>query len=295
MRPFATITLFALSCGRAFSQADDPKMAFEAASIKPFAEGTSIMMSGCMGGPGSGDPGRINCEYATLKMLLMKAYPVKSQEIFGPGWLDSAHFNIVAKLPQAATREQVPAMFRNLLAERFHMALHHESKLLPTYSLTVAKGGIKIKESTPPGAAAAEDAPPAAGGPPIGKDGFPILRPAVYAAGPLILFRQGRARLQAGNTTMTMLAEAFTRQLDRVVIDETGLDGKYDITLNWTPEATEPGGRHPAAGAASPEDSVPDVNLFAAVEQQLGLKLISKKTPRDTLVIDRAEKVPTEN
>jgi uncharacterized protein (TIGR03435 family) len=301
MRPFATIALFALTCGRAFAQADDAGIVFEAVSIKPFAEGTTITMSGCMGGPGSDDPGRINCEYTTLRMLLTSAYQVKSQEIFGPGWLDSAHFNITAKLPQGATKEQVPVMFRNLLAERFKLELHHETRAMPSYSLTVAKGGLKIKESAQAPAAASDDPLPAGGRPPIGKDGFPILRPAAFAGGPITLYRQGRARLQAGNTTLATLAEALSRQLDRVVIDETGLSGKYDITLNWTPEATEPGGRsRPAAsvrpeGIAPQEESTPEPNLFAAMEQQLGLKLVSKKIPRDTLVIDRAEKVPTEN
>src|SRR5882724_7004125 len=160
MRPFAAITLFALTCGPAFAQADDSSIAFEAASIKPFAEGSPITMSGCMGGPGSDDPGRINCEYTTLRILLTRAYQVKSQEIFGPGWLDSAHFNITAKLPQGATKEQVSVMFRNLLAERFKLALHHENRLLPAYSLTVAKGGLKIKESAQAPEAAASDTPP---------------------------------------------------------------------------------------------------------------------------------------
>src|ERR1022692_1430848 len=301
MRPFATIALFALTCGRAFAQADDAGIVFEAVSIKPFAEGTTITMSGCMGGPGSDDPGRINCEYTTLRMLLTRAYQVKSQEIFGPGWLDSAHFNIIAKLPQGATKERVAMMFRNLLAERFKLALHHETRALPTYSLTVAKGGLKIKESAQAPAAASDDAQPAGGRPPIGKDGFPILRPSAFAGGPITLYRQGRTRLQASNTKLATLAEALSRQLDRVVIDETGLAGKYEITLNWTPEATEPGGRpRPAAsvrpeGIASQEESPPEPDLFAAMEQQLGLKLVSKKIPRDTLVIDRAEKVPIEN
>jgi uncharacterized protein (TIGR03435 family) len=303
MRLFATVTLVALSClalnySGAFAQADDSGIVFEAASVKPFPEGATITMSGCMGGPGSNDPGRINCEYTTLRMLLMRAYQVKSQEIFGPGWLDSAHFNITAKLPPGAAKEQVPVMFRNLLAERFKLTLHHESRALPSYALTVAKGGLKIKESAPP-SAAADDAPPA-GGPPIGKDGFPILRPSAFAGGPIILYRQGRARLQAGNTTAAMLAEALSRQLDRVVTDETGLSGKYDITLNWTPEATEPGGRPRQAASVKPEgasqeESTTEPDVFAAIEQQLGLKLVSKKIPRDTLVIDRAEKVPTEN
>ena len=298
---FATIALFALIAGRVPTRADDSNIAFEAVSIKPFPEVASIMMSGCMGGPGSDDPGRINCEYTTVKMLLARAYKVKSQEIFGPGWLDSAHFNIVAKLPQGANQEQVPAMFRNLLAERFKVALHGEKRLLPGYAVTVGKSGIKMKETAPEPAAANLDAQPAGGKLPIGADGFPVLRPAAIASGPIILYRQGRARLQAGNTSLATFAEALSRQLDRVVADETGLIGKYDITLYWTPDAIEPGGRPRPAVDAGPESSAseeaaaPDLSLFAAVEQQLGLKLESKKIERDTLVIDRAEKIPVEN
>jgi uncharacterized protein (TIGR03435 family) len=96
------------------------------------------------------------------------------------------------------------------------------------------------------------------------------------------------------------LRKRFSRQLDRVVADETGLAGKYDITLNWMPDATEPGGRPRQAASVRPEASASqeettDTNLFAALEQQLGLKLVSKKVPRDTLVIDRVEKLPTDN
>ncbi len=295
MRAFAMITLFVLMRGGAFAQPGDPGMVFEAASIKPFPEGSPIMMSGCMGGPGSDDPGRVNCEYATLKMLLMRAYQVKNQEIFGPAWMESEHFNLTAKVPQGATKEQVNVMFRNLLAERFHVVLHHESRPLPAYALTVAKGGLKIKESSETPAAA--DEPPAGAKLPIGKDGFPVLRASSIRGGPITLFRQGQARLQGSNIRLSTLAEALTHQLDRIVTDETGLEGKYDITLYWTPDSNEPGGRPRPTGTAT--DALTTVEtgtgVFAAVEQQLGLKLVSKKVPRDTLVVDRAEKVPTEN
>jgi uncharacterized protein (TIGR03435 family) len=302
----------ALSTGAQSQPAATPKSAtpeaatpaFEAVSIKPFPEGAVIIMSGCDGGPGTDHPGRINCEYTTPKMLLMMAYTAKSSEILGPGWLDSGHFNIDAKLPQGATKEQVPAMFRNLLAERFKLALHHETRLLPAYALTVAKGGLKIKESAP-APAATDDAqpaggsppggPPPSGPPPTGEDGFPILRPAVIANGPIILYRQGRGRLQGGNTTLAVLAEKLSGQVGQVVIDETGLNGKYDMTLNWTLDAAEIGGTAGPGAGASQEASTPGASLFAAVEQQLGLKLVSKKIARDVIVVDRAEKVPTGN
>jgi len=282
MSRIAAFALFALTAALVHAQS------FEAASIKPFPEGGTIVFSGCEGGPGSNDPGRINCEYVTLKMLLMRAYHVKNQEIFGPNWLDSEHFNIVAKAPPGATKDQVAAMFQNLLAERFQVALHHETRQLTGYSLEISKGGLKMKEAAPP-AATNDDAP--TGPPPVGKDGFPILRPSVLAAGPIILFRQGRARLQASNATLSALAESLSNYLDRVINDETGLGGKYGMTLNWTPAPNEQGGRQDI----SPPSDEPEVNLFVALEQQLGLRLVSKKIPRDTLVIDRAAKAPAEN
>ena len=269
-----------------FAGAGFAQPAFEAASVKIFPEGAPVQFSGCMGGPGSDDPGRIDCRYASLQMLLARAYEVKTQEIFGPGWIETAHFDILAKLPHGATREQVPAMFRTLLAERFKVALHHETRPLPGYAITVAKSGLKIKETD--NTAAPED-PPSDGKIHRDEEGFPILRPSVIRQGAVILYNNGRARLTGGNIPMRQLAESLSRQLDRIVVDETGLPGKYDMTLNWTPEPPEPGARPRDASSA------PSVDLLTALETQLGLKLVSKKVDRDTLVVDRAEKVPVDN
>jgi uncharacterized protein (TIGR03435 family) len=160
------------------------------------------------------------------------------------------------------------------------------------YALTVAKNGPKLKVHDP-SASPSEDTPPPGGKLPIGEDGFPILRPSVLSKGTITLFRSGRARMQGNDLTISKLAEALTNQLDQAVTDETGLTGRYDVTLNWTPDLTEPGGHAPAA--APQEAGAPETNLFGALEQQLGLKMVAKKIPRDTLVIDRAEKTPTEN
>ena len=288
MQRIGALALFTLILGAFSAHADD---SFEAVSIKPYPEGTPIRMSGCQGGPGGDDPARINCEYTTLRMLLRRAYDAKASEIFGPGVLDSEHFNIVAKVPAGATKDQVPAMFRNLLAERFKVTLHREERMLPGYSLEVAKSGLKMKESTTP-AAPTDDSPPASGPPPIGEDGFPILRKSLLTSGPIIFFREGRARLEASQATVSALAAALSNQLDRVVVDDTGLSGKYEIVVTWTPETNEIGARprDPQDGAALPETS-----LFGALEQQLGLRLVSEKIKRNAIVVDRVEKVPTEN
>ena len=197
-----------------------------------------------------------------------------------------------------ATREQIPAMLKNLLAERFKLVSHRETRVLSGYS-TVARGGIKAATATrAPVEAAGEQT--TGGKPIIGSDGFPALPRSATVAGPVILYRQGRARLQGSETTMMQLAEALSRQLSGVVVDETALSGKYDITLNWIPREGEPGAppRQPSGtgaesgvtGAAAP---YPDI--FGAMDQQLGLTLASKRLSREVIVIDRAERTPTEN
>ena len=104
----------------------------------------------------------------------------------------------------------------------------------------------------------------------------------------MILYQPGKARLLGGNTTMTQLAETLSGQADRIVVDETGLSGKYDLRLDWMLEAGERGSRPGAETTTGP-------NLFAAIEEQLGLKLAPVKAERPALVVDRAEKQPTDN
>ncbi|HEX3743883.1 MAG TPA: TIGR03435 family protein [Bryobacteraceae bacterium] len=279
----------------AWATAQDPaaSVAFEAVSIKAFPEGQPVMMSGCVGGPGSDDPAQVRCEYVTLKTLLMRAYKVRNHEISAPGWVDSTHFNIRAKAPDGATAAQLPGMYRLLLIERFKLTLHHESRATTIYKLDASKGGAKLKPHEESPQPPTDDGPPPGGKLPTGNDGFPILRRSAYAGGPIILYRNGRARLQASNATVGQLAQAITNQLDQEVTDETGLTGRYDIVLDWTPGPLEPGGSSPAA---SPHEAgAPEISLFAAIEQQLGLRLVAGKAPRDVLVVDHAEKIPTEN
>ena len=290
MRQFAVAALLSLASTSAFAQADN-SLTFEAVSIKPFPEGAPMRMSGCEGGPGYTDPGQIHCEHITLRMLMARAYKVRTQEIFGPGTLDSEYFNILAKVPPGSTNEEVAIMFRKMLAERFKLTLHHENRLLPAYSLQVATGGPKLKDAGP---IPQDDSPPADGKLPVGEDGFPLLRRSVTSKGPITLFRNGQARLFASQGKLAALATAFSNQLERVVVDETGLAGTYDIVLTWTPDSRDPGGR-PRPEAASSEASTPEVDLFAALEQQLGLKLVSTRIQHDALVVDRVEKSPTEN
>lgn len=291
MRRFAPIAILAVGCGVVFAQQPDSTTAFEAASLKPWPESTMLSWSGCQGGPGSSDPGQVECRYATVRMFMTRAYGVRSQEVFGPDWIDTERFNLLAKLPPGAGKEQLKLMYQNFLAERFKLVVHHETRPLPAYILTVAKSGLKIKE----GVQLAPDEAPRSGnaGPKIGDDGFPILRPSQYQGGAVTLFRQGKARMLGGNVTMATFAQTLSGQMDRIVTDETGLPGKYDLVLNWTPESTELGGH--AREGASQDAKEPAADMVAAIEQQLGLKLVSKKVNCNVLVIDRGEKTPTEN
>src|SRR5262245_31056417 len=179
------ITLAALSCFVAFSQTVDKSLSFDVASVKPATPPTPngrgmVMFRGPTGGPGTKDPGRISYPFMTLKNLLMTAYDVKNFQISGPSWMDTERYDINATMPPDTTKEQFRVMLQNLLAERFKIAVHRETKELPMYSLVVNKGGPKLKESDPaPANSEANDAatppPQPPSQPKIGPDGFPIL------------------------------------------------------------------------------------------------------------------------
>ena len=110
------------------------KLEFEVASVKPSAlpAGNGVLRPGPKGGPGSGDPGRVTYTFSTIRDLMVDAYSVKRSQISGgPNWLDSERFDIVAKVPGGATKEQVKVMLQNLLAERFKLTLRSENKEPP--------------------------------------------------------------------------------------------------------------------------------------------------------------------
>ena len=112
------------------------------------------------GGPGTDDPERITFISVTMKRLLMVAYRVDENQISGPGWLDSQRYAIAAKVPAGLTREQVLMMLQDLLAERFHLTIHHERKDFQAYELVVAKGGPKLKPAVEADSAASPATPP---------------------------------------------------------------------------------------------------------------------------------------
>ncbi len=327
LKVIVRIGLALLPAGAVLAQTTPDKMTFEVASVKPATPPTDgRLMVGVRGGPGTPDPGQATFSNVTQRILLAKAYGVQDYQISGPGWLDSERYEIAVKVPKGATKEQFMVMLQNLLAERFKLTLHHETKELPQYALVVAKNGPKLKESAPPPPAdgsAPKDAggpadggpppgpgpgigpPPGEGGPPrmlMGKDGFPKLPPGAGRGGVMMMMMPGRARLMGNGQPISKLADALARQLGHPVTDKTGLAGTYDFTLEFDPEGSvggrgmmppPPGGGPDSSGANAPETEA--ASLFTALQEQLGLKLEQKKGPLDLLVIDHSEKAPVEN
>ncbi len=128
----------------------EPKLEFEVASVKASAPpaGNGTIRLGQQGGPGSSNPGRVTYAFSTIRDLMVDAYGIgRSQITGGPNWLHSERFDIVAKAPAGATKEQVKVMLQNLLAERFKLTLHHENKELSMYALVVGAKGHKLKDS----------------------------------------------------------------------------------------------------------------------------------------------------
>ena len=315
-----------LSSCAAFAQTGGTLPSFEVASVKPAAPITDgRIMVRMSGGPGSQDPGQITYNNVTIKNLMMNAYNVKGYQLSGPDWFESERYDITAKLPPDTTKEQFQLMLQSLLAERFKLTLHHQTKELPMYALVVAKGGPKMKESVDdPNAASASG--PNAGGPSasasgggsggalggalgggritMGKDGFPQLPAGVGRGGLMMMGMNGRMRMSGSRQTMGQLAEMLSNRLSRPVTDMTELKANYDFTLDFAPEDGQAMMKgvpmpmqHPdgGTGPAAMPDGGSGPTIFSAVQEQLGLKLEARKGPVDMLIVDTLEKVPTEN
>jgi uncharacterized protein (TIGR03435 family) len=260
-----------------WAQGAADSLTFEVASIK--ASATQGMITRMAGGPGTGDPGLFTATNAELSALLMRAYGIQYDQIKGPSWMDETEFDVAARVPPGTTAEQLRKMLQNLLAERFRMQVHRETRVAPVYALTVAKNGPKLKPAAK--SSGADDFVPSPRR--VDSDNFPALPP-------------GRPNGACGNlpdgsyctfrmVTMAMLVQRLVLPnfVGCPVIDKTGLAGPYDFTLYYRPMNRPP----------SPDLLAPDIEQ--AIEQQLGLKLSPFKEPMDVLVIDRIDKMPTEN
>lgn len=293
----------------AFAQHPDTKPTFEAASVRlagPLVPGETPYPKG---GPGTSDPGRIIYPRAAMIYLLTQAFGVRADQILGGAdWLTSSQYiySVTATMRRGTTQEQFRTMLQNLLAERFHLRFHHETRTVPGYELIVAPGGPKLHEVTPtddPGGS------PQPWPPGFGKDGFRVFPP-----GPQEQHQTSAERERWKYQEQTM--EVFAADLGNMVrmslgdppskrpevIDKTGLHGKYSFYLEYAcagcsglmaavyPEYREGLGSE----VASTPSGLP--NIFTALEKQLGLRL--RKTdhvPVDVVILEHLDKMPTEN
>ncbi len=208
------------------------------------------------------DDGNFDALGVSLKTMILGAYGLKESQLFGlPKWGDSAHFDIKAKILnpdkqqlQSLTQEQFQSMQQPILTDRFLLKFHRETKILPVYELVTIKGGPKFKEATPTELK--------------GDQGMSVHDRSMVATG----------------EPMSRLAENLSAQLQRVVVDKTGLTAKYIFQLTWSPDDAQPSSLD---GSAPPD-------IFTALAEQLGLKLQPGREEMDTFVIDHVE-YPSEN
>jgi len=237
--------------------------AFEAVSVKPVEPRPAAFRGGM-----SVDSARVDLRRISIAELIRIGYEVKAYQVSGPDWIATTRFDIVAKMPEGSTKEQIPAMLKTLLAERFKLTVHRENRDYPVYALIVAKNGPKLKEAAPDPDLATDSPAPK----------------TTFSGNDVV-------HMEFPKVTMTALAEVLERYADRPVIDETGLEGYYQLALDISQtELRMRQGLVLPPGVESPDPG----SLFASV-QHLGLKLEAKKEPVKTIVVDRVERTPTEN
>jgi uncharacterized protein (TIGR03435 family) len=216
--------------------------------------------------------GHFKAENISAIMLIHWAYEIPEMRILGaPTWAGSTYFNIDAKadpsideqlhhLSSDAGRKQKEQMVQALLADRFKLAMHPETRELPIYALVVAKGGPKLGIAQ--------------------QDGTTV--------------NHGRDHIEVqGSNSVALIAEELSKDVGRPVVDKTGISGRYDIKLHWTPDDSPTPKPNGADGDSAAADSA-GPSIFTAIQEQLGLKLESQKGPVQVLVIDHIE-MPSEN
>jgi bla regulator protein blaR1 len=276
MRIVGLVILCVCMVDDVFGQASETQLTFEVASVKPSAPDVTGMFIRPL--PGGG----LQVTGASLRNLISFAYDVRPFQIFGGSpWVDTERYDIdarpaasegstptdPAKMSQQRRSQEGRKMLervKSLLADRFQLALHSETKQQqPVYALVVNKGRPKLRESAEPTG---------------------------------LIRKMGRGTLKAQAVGLGMLALNLSNELGRPVIDKTGLAGKYDFELKWaSSQASAPQlGAPPRTTDFGPPANPDGPSIFAALQEQLGLRLETAKGPVEVLVIDRAQR-PSEN
>jgi uncharacterized protein (TIGR03435 family) len=278
---------------------------FEVASLKP--------NNGCENTPRAGNlspsPGRLDWPCVDLQNLIQAAFgmfgdgvSINTQPLHtegGPSWMQSEHYSLSAKADGPARTEMLAGpMLQAFLEERFRLKTHREMREMPVYAMTVGKGGLKVQPLAE-GACTPLDlthppAPPKPGDPPPNLCGVMMMGPTA----------KGDMMIDVRGSTMTQFAQRLSGRVDRPIVDQTGITGKFNFHLEFTPDPymrgqAMPGGRGGDVGNR-PDPSNPAASndfgpsLFVALQEQIGLKLSSEKGPVSFLIIDHVEK-PTAN
>ncbi len=253
------------------AQSTEARPKFEVASVKPSNSDDRRPMF-------QGQPdGRLHVANFTLKMLIRNAYGIKLFQISDlPDWAGSDLYDIDAKPPVSAKRNQINPMLQSLLAERFHLVIRRDTSEMRVYMLVASKDGPKFKESNESDPSIID----------LAARGMPLSpRP------PVAVIRRGL--LHAQETTMTTVAGLLSEILGRMVVDKTGLKAKYDLKVIWQPDENQIANfdqMRVAEGMGAPAPDPLGPSLFTALEEQLGLKLESDKAPVEMLVVERIER-----
>ena len=233
--------------------------AFEAASIK-------LSSPGKAGGGINVSPARIRIVNSSLKFCVQVAWNVKDFQVSGgAGWMDTDRYDIDAVAASSFKEEEYRTMLQALLAGRFGLVFHRETRERAGYALVTARNGPKLP-------------------PPVEDPGM------LFSRTP-----SGDITLQAGSASMSQLAGALSTMLGATVVNRTGIEGRFDVSLQYTPDPTsQPLLTKSGEPVAPPPDAVPGPSIFNALQEKLGLKLAAVKVPVEVIVIDHANR-PSDN
>jgi uncharacterized protein (TIGR03435 family) len=269
---------------------------FEVASVKRSEPITpELVQSGRLQIGVSIDARNVRLSKMSLFDLTTLAYQVKPHQVSAPGWTTTERYDIQAKLPEGGKRGQVPAMVQTLLAERFQMKVHRETREFNVLALVEAKGGHKLKPSAAD-ATPAPESPQIRGGVSVGPGGTQVRTgrggDSRVTPGP-----RGAEHIETKKMSMKSLAEFLNRYAERPVVDMTGVTGLFDAEFDISGEEVRNAARAHGAVIRTPveEASEPSGPTLKSSLEKLGLRLEARKAPAEVIVVDSAEKVPTEN
>lgn len=285
-RVLAAVVTGFLTLNPAIAQRASNAPRFDAASIKPSSDDKKVAATPRTWGDTSD---RVTLRHIPLKYVLMHVYNLEANQIIEPGWMDTDVWDILAVVPPGAPKEQVPLMFESLLADRFKLKFHRETRTEPAYALVVAKGGPKLKEAVPYDPDAYKDALHMSGS---GEDKT-LSGTSIGLFGPAkTTLANGVMHSEFASMTMKNLAKYLNQgKLDLPVVDMTELAGTYEVLLDIGAGA---GAAVPASqGEAS--DPTPIAASILESLHKLGLNLERRNETMEKFIVDSADRVPTEN